>query len=412
MNKIALIGPTGKGPINTPIYVHNLQELTDNFGNHSNLVSVAQHLIFSGHAPLIVRVANKFLQTASVKIESDQKSCMVISADSPGLEGTLTSIDVSINQDETFNLEVYNSGQRVEFWGNLDLATVEETINFASKWIDLKVLGNTLPPPKLYQLKCNHISSPDEIQSYQNAFKILDDFDFEFLALPGCSSLKIINEAIEHCEEKDQILIIDSPKEYKLLETYKWCKYLTPSDSAMVVWPWIRNKKTYAPASGVILSNLLSWPFMWQSGKMKLTGITGTEFEVFNDELAYISKEKHTFNLIKSPDSLVNNTLKTLSGKKVSRRRLLASVKRDIKKMTIDLMQSYKATDAVFREKFMDAAEYILNQIKEDQGINNFFVQIDELTKAEEFSLSIGVQLIDTLEFVNIEFKFLDIGDK
>jgi hypothetical protein len=417
MKKTALIGPAGKGPINTPIYVHNIQELVDNFGSHSDLVSTAQHLIFSGHTPLIVRVAGpQSLQTPYVRIkDKNQKLCMVIGADSPGSEGILTSIDVSHNQDDTFNLEVYNSGQRVEFWGNLNLQSVEETINLASKWINLKIVNKSLPPPKLYQLKCEeNLFNPrkeDEPHIYLNGLRTLEDFDIEFISMPGCSSIKAINFAIEHCEERDRILVIDSPKGYKLLETYKYCKYLTPSDNAMIAWPWVLNNKSFAPPSGVILSNLLSWSFVWQPGKLKLTGITGTEFEAFSDELSYISKEKHIINIIKTnPDSVINNVLKTLDGNKVSKRRLLAGVKRDIKKATVDLLQNYKPTDPIFRGKFMSVTEYILNQIREDQGINNSLIQVNELTKEEEFSVSIGVQLIDTLEFINIEFKFLDIG--
>src|SRR5581483_8805304 len=138
MKSIGIIGFAGKGLANTPLKIDNVKDLHTNFGKQSNIVSVAEHLIYEDYKPILVRLED-YSNRASANLYDDNKSaCVVVSADSPGFVGGLTTVEIT-RSSNTFNILVFNSGEMVEFWGDLTLSQAEEIVNFASKWINISV---------------------------------------------------------------------------------------------------------------------------------------------------------------------------------------------------------------------------------------------------------------------------------
>jgi hypothetical protein len=411
MRSAAIIGYTGKGLFNTPTKIDNVKDLHTTFGKKSNLTAVAEQLIYSDFSPLVVRIEEDTETASCYLVDEDDTICMVISADSPGFVGSLTVVEIAKEDNNTFSILVTNSGEMTEFWGNLTPANAGETVNLASKWITVSVMTKAIPAVGRTELQLNN-KKPSEIKlkAILDAVKSVEDVDIEFISLPDCDSPEIINVVLQYLEEDrpDVMLVIDPPWECDLLQTYKWCKELIPSEQGVIFWPWLNHERKSIPPSGPVLVALLNWPFIWKPVRTKLAGVSSAAFNIHHDELAYLSKQEHFINIAtKKNDSLVLETrVLTLAGSKLSDRRLFNYIKSKISKVGKELLRSYDPVSNKFRHNFIECTDYILKPIKDDQGLNNYVVQVNEFCKPQEFEIDLELSIKDSVEIVNICFKF------
>jgi phage tail sheath protein FI len=76
----------------------------------------------------------------------------------------------------------------------------------------------------------------------------------------------------------------------------------------------------------------------------------------------------------------------------------------------------FDPNDAIFRQKFINLATNILNNVKVGRGINDFRIQADEelntpdVIDRNEFRARIGVQPTRAAEFIFIEFSIHRTG--
>jgi hypothetical protein len=410
MGSVAILGFSGKGLLNSPIKVTSLKDLYDNFGRNSNLVYISEQLLYGSNSPIVMRTDEiSSIQTAKTYLtDKSDKVCMIVCADSPGYTGASTTIKVDSN-DKTFSLEVYNCGERVEFWGNLNANSVRENVNLFSKWIQIQILSPNLPVSTTKDLNLVDTSfEKDASDLLLNGIKVLEDHDFEFLVTPDCSNPEIINSILDYIERErqDVILAITPPSSYDLFETYKWCKSLKVSDYGFVLWPWVVSEKKVIPPTGPVLNHLLNSSFPWKINSGKLSGIDEVQFKVYKEEMIYLSNKENFINLIRKKDGLFfDKNLRTLAGNRLADRRMLSYVKREVTKLGKSLLKTYDAYGQNFRDKFIKPCEYILEQVKDGRGINNYGIQVYELSKLDGF-LAI-INLVSSREFLNIEFKFI-----
>lgn len=412
MRSAAIIGYTGKGLFNTPTKIDNVKDLHTNFGKKSNSITVAEQLLFGDYNPVVVRVEDDTLTAVAYLADDDGTICMTIHADSPGASGNSTIIEIT-REAGSFSLLVMNNGEMVEFWGNLKPNDAEDIINLASKWIVVSVKKPTLPTICKVELRTPYtrkIASTIDATAILNAIKSTEGSDIEFIALPDCDSAGIINGVLQYLEEErpDVILAIDPPWEGDLLQTYKWCKELIPSDQGIVFWPWMNYERKSVPPSGPVLTAILSWPFVWKPVRTKLAGVSDSAFSIHHDELVYLSKQEHFINIAtKKNDSLIlESKILTLGGSKLADRRLIGHVKNKISKLGMELLSAHNPISNNFRNNFIECSEYILQPIKDDQGINNYVIRVNEFCKPEEFEVDIELTIKDSVEIVNICFKF------
>lgn len=405
MRLAAIIGPTGKGPFNTPVKIENIKELHSNFGRNSDLVFTAEQLLFGGHIPIVVRIHETSNTAQAYLTDQEDQICMLVSADSPGYEGNATSVEI-INNKNVFSIKVYNNGEQVELWGNLKTSNVKDIVNIFSQWIKIEPVSHNLPESGIVQLSSeeeSNISSDD----FFNAVKSLDDFDFEFISVTDCEDTNEINKIIRYIAEgrQNSTLVINPPLGYDVLDTYKWCKSLIPSEYAVLFWPWVICDKRIMPPAGPIMNYLLNSPFPWKLTNEKLAGFTDLQFSICKDELAYLSKKDNFINLIKSKNgAYVDKKIRTLSGDALAERSVISYVKSKVSKIGLELLKFYDPYDKIFKDEFIKSCDYILNQVKEDCGIINYEIKVYELSKPDGMVALIGI--MNCKEFLQIEFKF------
>ena len=409
MRTTAIIGFTDKGFIGSPQNVEDVQDLHISFGKKSNVVTVAEQLLYSDHKPIIFRLPENNQLATGVFKDIYGDVCMSINADSPGAIGNLTTVEVTKN-GEAFDLLVFNSGEMVEFWRNLKPDQAMEAINFSSKWICVKQIKDTLPESSVINLSTRQQYKKPIIKSENVilALRALEEYDLEFVIIPDCQSHKVINSVLEYLEleSPNTILIIDPPWEDDLLQTYQWCKSLHPSNCGVIFWPWLNYEGKNVPPSGAVIAAVLNWPFPWRATQKKLAGISGTMLMAYQDELVFLSRQEHFINVLNRDSLVLDNNIMTLAGVKLTQRRLLNYIKSNIGKKGTSLLSLYESTSDKFRHNFIEFVEYIMKQVKEDQGIINYNLQINELCRNEEFEIALEILLKDSSEIVNICFKF------
>lgn len=410
MRSTAIIGYTGKGLFNTPAKIENVKDLHNTFGIKSNTIYVAEQLLFADYSPTTIRLEEETPLATTHIMDDAGGICMNVTADSPGVMGHFTILEIT-REDNHFSILVSNSGEMVEFWGNLTIADVEDIINLASKWITVKVLVPVIPKSQKVELRLDNKKRTElSFQAILNALKSMENIDVEFISIPDCDSPKIINQVLEYLEEErpDIMFVIDPPWECDLLQTYKWCKNLMPSEQGVIFWPWLNYEKKSIPPSGPVLAALLSWPFVWKPVRTKLAGVSDAAFSIHHDELIYLSKKEHFINLAtKKNESLMLETrILTLAGSKLSDRRLLNHIKGKISRVGRELLNAHNPLSNNFRYNFIECTDYILKPIKDDQGLNNYVVQVNEFCKPQEFEVNLELAIKDSAEIVNIYFKF------
>lgn len=408
MISVAIIGLADKGLFNAPAKIETVKDLHTIFGKKSNLVSTAEQIIYEDHKPIAVRLEDDSPTASAYVLDEDDTICMVVDADSPGRVGEATSVEIT-RGDDTFNLIVFNSGEMVEFWGNLKPEQIDETVNFASKWINISLHKQNLPLSGVVKLSIEGKPTQQvKLESVLRALESIKHLELDFILMPDCNSFDMINDVIGYLEEErpNTVLIIDPPKNYDLVDAYKWCKQIVPSDNVAAVWPWLNYERKKIPSSGSVLAAILKWPHPWRAARVKLAGTSS--FEIHHDEIAYISKQEHAINVLDKKNGylFVDSNIMTLAGNKLSERILLNYIRSEISKLGTDLLTVYDPVSYSFRNNFLESCEYILDQIREGQGINNYDILVNELTQPKLFEVNIEIAIRDSAEIVNICFKF------
>lgn len=410
MKAAAIIGYTGKGLFNTPRKIDNVTDLHTNFGKKSNATSVAEQLLFADYKPVVVRLEEDAALATANLLDENGTVCMTITADSPGMTGASTTVEVT-REGNRFSLLIFNNGEMVEFWGNLTSTDAEEVINFGSKWIVVKVQSDSLPKKSINELHIENRKYPRiNLDVIIKALKSIEDWDIEFISIPDCDSPGTINGVLQYLEDNcpETMLVIDPPFEFDLIQTHKWCKSIITSEQGVLFWPWLKYERRSIPPSGPVIAAMLSWPFVWKPVRTKLNGVSEPTFSVHHDELAYLSRQEHFINLAtKKLDSLVlESKILTLAGSKLSERRLLNHLKGQVSRIGKSLLSAHDPISNNFRNNFIECCEYILRPIKDDQGINSYLVQINEFSKPDELVVNLELSIRDSVEIVNMCFKF------
>lgn len=403
MKSIAIIGRAGKGQVNTPIRVESLTELNNNFGKSSNLIVAAKQLLYENISPYIVRIEAVEGLAKTKALDETKEVCMELYADSPGFIGNYTTVNF-INKGSSFDLEVYNMGERVEFWGDVTFEKLE-LINLTSNWIRLNSVKATLPTSGFLSLSTQEKVLIDQ-SAFLTALKSIN-CHVEFVLMPDCDDVDVINEALEYCSENNLILLIDPPADYNLFETYNWHKGLSNTEAGVLCWPWVICEFNAVPPSASVAAMLLDWPFPWQPVRSKLSGIDNLTTKLRHDEKAYLSSRKHSINVIGKEGFLLNNKVITLAGSRLSERRLLNYLEAKIIEIGEKLLEAYEPLDTNFRNKFMESCEYILQQTKDVQGISAYYIQINDAVNPEELIVEVTIEKTEGGEIINIGFKFI-----
>jgi phage tail sheath protein FI len=390
---------------------------------------------------------------------------MTITADSPGTEGNLTQIVIKNDiREGSFQVQVFSEGFQVESWGQLNKdATsrfyVETFLALVSDYIlaidnedegappldgtysltggtngipadpddqDDLIIGNELVGTGLYAL-----SEPEQV-------------NIDLLAVPGHASTDIVLAMLDICQNKrsDCFAIVDSPFGLGVKEIVHWQNGTHPlnltrfdSDFGAMYWPWVKIRDTYnridvwVPPSTVVLatyvfSDNLSHPWFAPAGEKR--GIVFNISDVYTkptlDERDLMYGNRNCVNPIIRFNDAQNFTVwgqKTLQRlptalDRVNVRRMLLYIEKEIRRRSRRLL--FDPHDEILRSQFISIASAVLDDVKTNRGLNDYFVKCDaelnppDVIDRNEMRAKIGVQPIRAAEFIFIEFSLHRTG--
>jgi hypothetical protein len=383
-----------------------------------------------------------------------------VTADSPGTEGNLTQVVIDSNiRDGTFVIQVYNDGIQVESWGQLvkDQASrfyVETLMALISDYI--RVVDNTAtlasPLPGTYTLAggTNGIPTDPDAQddlligneltfTGMQALSEPEQVDIDLLAIPGHSSTNVIIAGLELCQNKrsDCFFVIDPPFGLSVNEIVDWCNGRHPlnltkldNDFGALYWPWVKIRDTHnridvwVPPSGSVLatyvnSDNISFPWFAPAGEVRgiVFNILDTYTKPTLEERDLMYGNRNCINPIIHFSDLANFTIwgqKTLQRRpsaldRVNVRRMLLYVEKLIRRRSRRLL--FDPHDEFLRAQFTNVASDVLDAVKRDRGIHDYFVKCDDelnppdVIDRNEMRAKIGIQPTRAAEFIFIEFS-------
>jgi phage tail sheath protein FI len=390
---------------------------------------------------------------------------MTIMADSPGVDGNATQVVVKNNVREgTFIMEVYNNGVQLESWGNLSKDEtsrfyVETFLSLVSDFV--RVEDNTdNPAPPLdgtYSLSGGSDGIPADPDNQDTliignllgmtglyALSEPEQIDIDLVAVPGHSSTGIILAMIDMCQNlrSDCMAIVDPPFGLTVKEIVQWQNGAHPlnttrfdSDFAALYWPWVKvrdsfnNVDVWIPPSGSVMAvyarnDFLARPWFAPAGQTR--GIVPNITDVFSrptlEERDLMYGNRNAINpivqYVDSQDFVVWGQ-KTLQRKptaldRVNVRRLMFYIEKRIRAASRVLL--FDPHDDIFRDKFVQIATKILEEVQVGRGLTDFIIKADEelntpdVIDRNEFRARIGVQPTRAVEFMFIEFSIHRTG--
>jgi len=388
-----------------------------------------------------------------------------VDADSPGIEGNATQVVIDVdNRSGTFSFQVYANGVEVETWGGLtknELSRlyVETYLSLVSDFI--RVTDNTATPATpvagTYTLSGGSDGIPADPDS-QDALIIGDSlamtglqalsdpeqYDIDLVAVPGHSSTDVILAMIDLCQNQrtDCFAIVDPPFGLTVNEIVDWQNGVHPlnftrfdSDFAALYWPWLRMRDTtnrvdvWVPPSGSILAvyarnDFLAAPWFAPAGLTR--GIVPNISDVFSrpslEERDLMYGNRNAVNPIVQFADVQDFVVwgqKTLQRRptaldRVNVRRLMIVAEKRVRVASRQLL--FEPHDQILRDQFVTITTAILEEIKGQRGINDYFVQCDEelnppdVIDRNELRARIGIQPIRAVEFIFIEFSIHRTG--
>lgn len=386
-------------------------------------------------------------------------------ADSAGIDGNSTQVRVRNNiREGNFVVEVYNNGVQVESWGNLTKDEtsrfyVETFLSLVSDFIRVEDnVENPAPPADgVYSLsggKDGIPSDPDD-QDYLLIGNLLgmsgiyalsepEQIDLDIVAIPGHSSTGVVLALIDMCQNlrMDCMAIIDPPFGLTVKEIVQWQNGAHPlnttrfdSDFAALYWPWVKirdsfnNVDVWIPPSGSVMAvyarnDFLSAPWFAPAGITRGTvpNITDVFSRPTLEERDLMYGNRNAINpivqYIDAQDFVVwgNKTLqrKPTALDRVNVRRLMFVIEKRIRAASRVLL--FEPHDEIFRQRFVQIATGILQQIQVGRGLTDFIIKADEelntpdVIDRNEFRARIGVQPTRAVEFMFLEFSIHRTG--
>lgn len=390
---------------------------------------------------------------------------LMITADSPGIEGNSTQIIVKNDvRNATFTIEVYNNSVQVEAHGNL---TKDQTSRYyvetylTSNSDYITAIDNTLvtAPPKngTYSLSGGTDGIPadpdlqdeliigNEIGS-TGLFALSDpeQIDIDLLAAPGHSSTSVVLGLINICQNyrMDCLAIVDAPFGLSVNEIVKWQNGAHPlnstrldSDFAALYWPWVKIRDNFnridvwVPPSGSIMAviarnDIIAAPWFAPAGTTRgqVPGITGVFSRPTLAERDLMQGNRNAIN----PIIQFNDTGYLVFGQKTMQRTPTALDRINVRRMLFLAEKRIKAAsrqllfdpnDETFQRDFIEIASGILREIQIGRGIHDFRIQADaslntaDVIDRNEFRARIGIQPVRSAEFMFLEFSLHRTGD-
>lgn len=383
-----------------------------------------------------------------------------VTADSPGTEGNLTHVVIANDIHEgSFSVQVFNDGIQVESWGQL---VKDQTSRFYAETFMalvsdyIRIVDNTgtgAPPLNgTYTLVGGTNGIPADAED-QDALLIgsqvastgmmalsePEQTDIDLLAVPGHSSTDVVLAMLDLCQNKrsDCFAIIDPPFGMGVREVVQWQNGSHPlnltrfdSDFGALYWPWVKVRDTYnridvwLPPSCVVLSTYihsdnLTHPWFAPAGEDRGTvfNVSAVYTQPSSDERDQMQGNRNCVNpIIKFSDSanfvvFGQKTLQRLPTAldRVNVRRMLLYVEKLIRRRARRIL--FDPHDDILRSQFVQIATDVLNQVRKDRGLNDFFVKCDaelnpsDVVDRNEMRAKIGVQPERAAEFMFIEFS-------
>jgi len=387
-----------------------------------------------------------------------------IYADSPGIEGNETVVQISNNSsDGTFAFKVFNNGAQVEAWGNL---TKNQTSSFyVATYINsqssfIRVTDNTAlsaPPANTgaagIQLSGGTDGIPVDPDAQDDlikgnatagtglyAFSEPEQVVIDLLATPGRSSTSVVQALIDVCElRQDCLAIIDPPFGLTVNEIIQWQNGVHPlnntqlnTDFAALYYPWVEqtdvfnNIPVWVPPSGSVMaaycqSDTFGGPWLAPAGLKR--GVVPNINNVFTrptlEERDLMYGNSNAINpIITYPDitGFVIWGQKTLQRTptaldRVNVRRMLFYVEKSIKNIGRTFL--FEPNTAGTRTSFTSACASVLATLQQNDGITNFVIKCDEelnttdVISRNELRARIGIVPTYAIEFIFIEFNLV-----
>ena len=457
---------------------NNLQLQTDATGQDSRLLVKADSTAASifglsnrtaiGSSPEGVTGAIGIASYGIVTGGSNNTSAVTftINADSPGIDGNATQVQITTNPNQSnWVFQVYSGGVAVESHGNVtkDQTSsfyVETYISLVSDYI--RIIDNTAngagPLDGVYTLSGGSDgipSDPDKQDTllvgneigYTGIYTMSEpeQIDIDLIAIPGHSSTDVVIAMLHFCQNlrQDCLAIIDPPFGLTVSEIVAWQNGAHPlnlirfdSDFGALYWPWVMIYDTYnavsvwVPPSGSILaviarSDFLSAPWFAPAGMTR--GIVPNIVDVYNrptlKERDLMYGNRNCINPIVSFQDVQGFLVwgqKTLQRTptaldRVNVRRLMFFLEKSIRAASRTLL--FDPNDSVFQAKFVALATNILRQVQVGRGLYDFVILADatlntpDVVDRNEFHAQIGVQPAKAAEFIFIEFAIQRTGN-
>lgn len=388
-----------------------------------------------------------------------------LEADSPGIEGNSTQVVVKNDiRQGTFSFEVYTNAIHVESWGQLtkDESSrfyVESFLALVSDFVRVSdnTLVDALPKAGTYALSGGRDGIPADPDD-QDEFLIGNDIagtgmqsltepeqiDIDLIACPGHASTSVVQALIDVCQNKrmDCLAIIDEPFNMTVKEIIAWQNGTHTlnsarfdSDFAALYWPWLKMRDTHnridvwvPPSTGVIAaiarSDSLSAPWFAPAGVTR--GVVPNILDV------YVNPTLEERDLMYGYRNAINPIVRfnglegfLIWGQKTLQRRPTALDRVNVRRLMFYLEKRVRAEarnllfdphDAVLRERFVFLASKILDEVKVQRGLTDYFVKCDEelntpdVIDRNEMRARIGVQPTRAAEFIFIEFSIHRTG--
>jgi hypothetical protein len=388
-----------------------------------------------------------------------------ITADSPGIDGNNTQVVITNNpRQANFILDVYNNGIQVEVWGNLvkdetSRFYVETFIALVSSWI--RVEDNTSNPASpldgTYSLTGGSDGIPADPDDQDDllignlinmsgvyALSDPEQLDIDIITIPGHSSTAVIEAMLDVCRNQrgDALAIVDPPFGLYVEEIIAWSNGQHPlngtkldSDFGALYWPWVKlsdtfnNVEVWAPPSGTIMAvyarnDQLGAPWLAPAGTTR--GICPGVLDLYSR--ANLAER----DLMYGYRNIVNNIVQfndidgfLVWGQKTMQRRATALDRVNVRRMMFVAEKRIRAAsktllfephDEIFRQRFVDIASAILDEIRIGRGLTDYLIQADEelntpdVIDRNEFRARIGIQPTKAVEFIFIEFSIHRTG--
>jgi len=388
-----------------------------------------------------------------------------LTADSAGIDGNNTQVVITNEVAEgTFQMEVYNEGVQVEAWGELtkdDASSfyVETFLSLVSDYIRAEDNTSNPAPPLdgTYSLSGGSDGIPVDPDDQDDlligsplaftgmyALSEPEQIELDILACPGHTSTSIALALIDVCQNYrlDAIALIDPPFGLTVREIIQWQNGVHPlnstrfdSDFAALYWPWLKMRDTFnnvdvwVPPSGSIMAvyarnDQFAEPWFAPAGVNR--GVVPNVSDVFSrptlaERDAMYGNRNCVNPIVQFSDfqDFVVWGQKTLQRRptaldRVNVRRMMFVIEKRIRAASRQLL--FDPNDDTFRQRFIQLASGILDEVVVGRGITDYIIQADEelntpdVIDRNEFRARIGVQPTRAVEFIFIEFSIHRTG--